>query len=449
MSAAPRETRRKALPAALACALLCAAVVLGERAMCARLERWDVLARDETLFDADPESRLRGLAHNWLRNVTIAHPNFGHFFATPIRALAGAAHALSLAPGDDQERTRDAIGLWVAPLAAGAKTACLFGLAWLLGMGWIRATLLAAVGALSFSQLLFGCLPETYGPSGLALALAYLLLALDLRRGREPRWPAWLAVGVLTTGITITNVAAVALLFLFATRAAGRPLGSSILRTTGFGALCLSINAVLALAGNLAYGQPVDLARELAHKSTHAAGSSPAFAGRMAALPGALADTFAPPAPIAGYIPDPSDEAMCIRVLELPSDPAPRATWLGLAVLALILAGALLTFAARGPWRTLGSASLAVLAFNAALHAGWGSAPFLYSQHWHLSALVLLAIPLAAGERLKRPRTAALALLALALAVHNAALARDVSEKLRAGPLYRDCSSVPSDERLR
>jgi hypothetical protein len=132
-----------------------------------------------------------------------------------------------------------------------------------------------------------------------------------------------------------------------------------------------------------------------------------------------------------------------MRVLELPSDPAPRATWLGLAVLALLLAGAPLTFATRGPWRVLGQASLAVLGFNAALHAAWGSAPFLYSQHWHLSAVLLLAIPLAAGERHKGPRTAALALLALALAVHNAALARDMSEKLRAGPHYRAPRRAP------
>jgi uncharacterized membrane protein YraQ (UPF0718 family) len=64
---------------------------------------------------------------------------------------------------------------------------------------------------------------------------------------------------------------------------------------------------------------------------------------------------------------------------------------LGFLFVGLFVAGALGALRAPAHARRMCGASLAIIAFNWILHSAWGVDLILYSQHWQLSLLVLLA----------------------------------------------------------
>ncbi len=69
--------------------------------------------------------------------------------------------------------------------------------------------------------------------------------------------------------------------------------------------------------------------------------------------------------------------------------------------------------------RSLARASLTVIAFNWVLHGFWGGEQFLYSQHWHMSLLVLLAVTVWALEARGRNTLVALVICVLGIAINN------------------------------
>jgi hypothetical protein len=93
-------------------------------------------------------------------------------------------------------------------------------------------------------------------------------------------------------------------------------------------------------------------------------------------------------------------------------------------LIGLLLLGALARVALRDEkldpvFRSLARASLAVLAFNWVFHGFWGGEQFLYSQHWHVSLIVLLGAAVSAVEARKWNSLAPLVIAVLGVAVSN------------------------------
>jgi hypothetical protein len=73
----------------------------------------------------------------------------------------------------------------------------------------------------------------------------------------------------------------------------------------------------------------------------------------------------------------------------------------------------------RPAFRSVARASLAVLAFNWVFHGFWGGEQFLYSQHWHISLLVLLGAAVSVIEERKRNSVVPLTIAVVSVAASN------------------------------
>ncbi len=359
----------------------------------------------DLFFNADASARLHCMVDDRCGGrSSFSHPNLALFVNPPVRA-AGFAISLGGATGIEPERARRLAALWVSPLASAVKAPIVFYLLLGLGLTLSQATLLALLSAVSFSQLAFGSIPESFALSGALLAAGYLL-ALRCMRLRDRRmWP-WVAIGVLVTGITVSNLAAVAILFgAVGLAARERPL--IVLGRTG-AVVALVLLPTIALTATFGTGYQL--------KGVDIAGGGeyvqrwmrlPRTVERATAMPSALAHTFAAPEPGLGRNIPARFGGARYQYRFLTAHREQRFCfdhWLGAVFIALFALGG---FGYRrappaaherserkpcesGP-RWLCGASLAILAFNWGLHSVWGVDLILYSQHWQAALVVLLA----------------------------------------------------------
>ncbi len=155
------------------------------------------------------------------------------------------------------------VGSQLAPWVGGARTAAvalnaiLAGLGVALAYGFFRirggergtAVALAVVFGLSASQLLFGAIPGTNALAACSLIGSYGLFWLCLGRRRLWLW-AWIAVGVLSFGVTLTNFVQTFVCFAALAVTLGRHEGfgpgRAVARAFVLGTLVVAIAAVLA-----------------------------------------------------------------------------------------------------------------------------------------------------------------------------------------------------------
>lgn len=406
--------------AALALGLLCLALQLHVAhgfAVRGALDQFDVL------FDADTGSRLECMTTDRCGDrSSFAHPALAAFVNPPVRLAAAALQAAGVVDGEAWEARR-LVALGVAPLASALQTLVVFFMLRALGLGRGVAASLTLVNALAFSHLVFGSLPESFALSGLALSLAALLAAREMNGRPVPR-PLWIAVGVFAAGITVTNFVAVALLFA-ATRLALRDrVRVLLLEGVLLGVVVASAVAMIGIASAPLYdlrdvdpGGGVFFTRQWLHEEGRV--------DRAFHLIGIFAATFA--APEIEERENPSALGRHSRYVTMFEVPVRPFGWLAspgaLAMLGLLAAGAVGLARGPRPARFMLGASLALLAFNALLHTFWGSGLILYSQHWQIALVVLLAgLGFWPAFSSRAPRALALGfgVLALALAAGNA-----------------------------
>jgi len=207
-----------------------------------------------------------------------------------------------------------------------------------LGAGPIAATVIGLLSLAAFSGRILG-LPESYGLSGLALAVMFWLATRTARTRRVVTWQ-WLVAGFVATSISITNLAPAAVLAWSALVAAGVPWRAATRRSLAGASAVLAAVAVMHAGTALIVRSTSQL-----HALTL---TNPAAAG---------------PA-----------EGQALRTL---------------IVLPILVLGA---YGARwmADWqRAIMFAALAVVAFSWTLHAWHGTEFFLYSRHWLAAELII------------------------------------------------------------
>ncbi len=381
------RARRRAIAAALA---VTAGVV--NLAIAFHFEGLKGFNQLDLFFNADASARLHCMVENRCGGrSSFSHPNLASFLNPPIRV---AAFAISLggATGTPPVRARRMVALCVSPLASAVKAPIVFYVLLGLGLALSQAGLLALLSAVSFSQLAFGSIPESFALSGALLAAAYLL-ALRCMRVRDRRlWP-WVVIGVLATGVTVSNLVAVAILFGVVGLAAGERLRIVFGRTGAVVVLVLLPTIALTAIFGAGYQlKGVDIAG--GSEYTQRWMKLHRTVDRATSMPSALAHTFAAPEPGLGrnlparlggsryqyrFLTAHREQRFCFD------------HWLGAVFIGLFAIGAFGYRRAPPPARWLCGASLAILVFNWGLHSVWGVDLILYSQHWQMALMVLLA----------------------------------------------------------
>jgi hypothetical protein len=143
-------------------------------------------------FDFDPTRYVHLLGSDVYEPGGVKHP-----LVLMLRPLGWPARALGASPGE--------AAALVTALVGAATVAVVFLFLRRIGAARPEATALAALFAVSASQMITAMVPEAYGPAGFGIALVWLVAAVRLEdpaRGRIARYVA----AVIGFGITTTNV---------------------------------------------------------------------------------------------------------------------------------------------------------------------------------------------------------------------------------------------------
>lgn len=393
-----------------------------------RLDSRGVFEEYNLLFDSDPIVQLASISHGtgaYGRNFI--HPNFANFTNTPVR-LAARVVGPRDASAEQRARLRRSIGLLVVPVVSAFKGLAVFACFYWLGLSLAPTALLTALSVVSFSQLVFGSTPDHFALSGLAIALGYLLVIDLAKHDGRVRWWAWIGVAVLATGTTITNLIIVSLLLWVALYFSRREIRGTTLLTGRLVVLAAALTVAIALGLNTLHGTRNQQARwQFRQWVERHVGSEPI--AQLGRFPAAVTHAVAPPAPrvienrIGKTLPDKLDFQFSLTPqngYDFLLDP------LGIGIVGLAGFGAVRGFRAPAPLRAVTASSLAVLGYNWVLHGFWGQEYFLYSQHFQLSILMLMAVGLFVEPTRRVAGSAALTAIVVAVAWNNAIRLRDM-----------------------
>ena len=387
-----------------------------------RLDKLGVFDQNDVLFDADPEVRLDALAHGWGGRSWI-HPNLANFFNPPIRVL-GILSQHGHIVTHTQKEVRRTLGLFILPLASSLQTFVMFWVFSFLDLSLFQVSLLTILNLFSFSQLIFGSIPDHFGLTGLIISIC-LLLAIDLiRRNGKMRWWAWISVSVVAVGITITNGITVGLLLWITLAFVLKKIAKPTLITAAVLGVSGIINVSTGLVLNQMYygGQnfedSLDHVRYVVTEYTHQD-----VGNGFLRFPAAVIDTLSPRAiKVKDYEVGIKDGLRYRIQFSLEDAPAVNyrpQQFLRLVVFLLFGIGAFCFVWADMPMRCLGVAAIMVLAYNWVLHGFWGTEMILYSQHWQAVTVLLIAGVLLSRSRRLPAVTLLLGLIVTTLIINN------------------------------
>lgn len=377
----------------LVIALLVAAVVFGWNYRLERdFDRLRTLTQYDVLFNADPITRLDSIANGKaLPNEMVIHPGFKLFFSRPIRLAGKLARAFGAINSSSKAEYdfRRSLGLLVVPTVSGLTIALTYGLLLAVGLPRRSALLMSVLAASSFSQLIFGSVPDHMPVTGLSVAIC-LALVVDMAKnaGSVRFWP-WTLAGAFTTTTTITNSIPFALVFATSSLLSTCSPLRAIRRTLLICASSAVVSLVIFGAGRyVCRSQPwPDNAA-----GKHASGY---LKNDIARAPAALLDAFSPHWLVQVEMPPKVRESNIYssggRIdPTFYTDPNPPLVPIALMT-ALTISGTFACWRGPKPLRVVGAASAVIVAFNLALFSVWGDGFFLYSQHWLVAQTILLA----------------------------------------------------------
>jgi hypothetical protein len=439
-SVSPRIVPRATLLVALALGFFSFCIHF---ALARKLNADGAIARINLFFDCDTGWYLDGFAFGTggmgsYGGRGIVHPNVANLVHPPVSLLS---RAVGVFAGERAEsKARHALALAVVPLAAAVATTFLFLCLRVAGLRSGAALLGVALSLVSFSGLLFGVLPESFGLTGAALAFVFFLVSLAARTGKVATVP-WLVAGTLLLSITVTNLVPFAIVLSFVVYLQGRR-PREVLEYSGKMVLgSIALTAVLFVVLTLAHGAFGELRLGGGQlEDLHPPGLEAAWN-----FPRALIATLVPPQPSALLSSEARgpggargdsvvrftfrDDLNQIKeddksvTSTLPAEPNPLLVTIGSVLLLFSVALALygLPRLAVAP-RTLLLAALLLIGFNWMFHSIFGKELFLYSQHWQVALVVVISTALADSSRVGVVARCVVLLLTLVAAIRSALL---------------------------
>ncbi|MCG8566477.1 MAG: hypothetical protein MI747_15480 [Desulfobacterales bacterium] len=151
-------------------------------------------------FDTDPNTTLQSFAHAWGRHA-VSHPII-ELFAIPIRILEIIVSRLGFI--SDRIQFREIIALGICPFISTLSIHIFYKLLMEMNLKTDQAISICAIYGLSFSNLMFAVLPETYALSSFFILTLFYYYLRNRNRDYDNTW-IWYTIGVFLAGITITN----------------------------------------------------------------------------------------------------------------------------------------------------------------------------------------------------------------------------------------------------
>lgn len=347
------------------------------------LDEWDVI------FDTDPVSALSSIANGWGGGTPgFSHPNFSYFFSLPIRAFARIASGLMLG---EEHFIRKQLALLVVPMASAVQAGLIYLILRRWSLGIVQASLLTMVAIVSFSQLIFGSVPDSFGVSSLVIATAIFLMAAGIGGTSTKGFACWVVLGVVGAGVTITNIVPISILHFFSTLSTAPTLVIAAFRTIVAAIVAVAATLAIAFLGTALYGHNQRAFYEDMSRS-EALQTEPTK--RFTAFPLTLANTLLAPTP--NIV---ENRPAILKHHKYPYsftfDGSPNRSspefLSSILVLAMVMLGAINLMQGSSRDRRFAMALLAILTYNWILHSFWGTELFLYSSHWLVPELLLLS----------------------------------------------------------
>ncbi len=381
-------------------------------------------------FDADANTNLQSLAHGWGRH-TVIHP----LLETPafgFRLVSSAAGILGLAV--DPVAVREILALMLNPAAVGVTLLLFHGSLRNIAFTRLDAALWTGVFAAGLSTIVFGAMPETYALSSLLIVACFYLYSRSAaaraagRPNDGPPGAIWMALAAAIAGVTVTNVAAFAVIYGAHLRFnRNRSMAEAAVVSVGMAAAGLV--AVIAMYEVVHLVVPIEKGQYVV--SRYIVGGIDEIPGNVIHFVGASSSVLLPigvdsmPNGLCG-------EWTCNQLVLNRNNvsPLPTIAWLKAAgVLALWVYCARIAIRTPGRTREVLLIAAGVILSNLSIHSVFGSEMFLYTQHWVLAAVVLPAIAL------RDHRRVGFALLLTMLYLDAAFLSQvDALVQMRGGP---------------
>lgn len=378
------------------------------------------------LWQTDPEKWIPTLTDG-AGAPTLRHPLYQIFFY-PIIKLLGAVFGGG---------AKEVSVLLLNPLWSGVKAGALFAIFRVLGFSRAAGAIMAILGMISFSQVVFGSVPDHMAVSGALITLLFLQAVLAMTYADLDKQWIWVILGIVVIGVTISNAAIFFIVYGSVRLASGESIVRSAIRAGAFTvSLCLAVG-VMAATVSYFFWDPAEDSYETFWQFFHlSVRKIYSHATRfplmlwytiIADTPTAYhssyyADLGAPMATVFDYI--------MHRVRLTPGNLLVSAQ-----MLALTVGGLWLWWRRDSSFRGLAVAAALVILFNGVLHAIWGAGYYYYSQHWHTPLLIALGGWLTLSGLAYRITVAVLVIAIAAALVRNYVVYQFIYDTLGAGPL--------------
>lgn len=339
------------------------------------------------LFNTDPWKFIPIVAHGE-GSPTFRHPLLQTFFSQPV-AISAQIVASIMPDNPDKVALREPIILFLTPALSGLKAAALYVLFGALGMKRWPAIIVSCLGVVSFSQVIYGAVPDHFAVSGALLTFVFLLGAFAVIDKRFNHFALWIPLGIVATGVTITNVAIVAIVYAAVQLRYGVGIIRVISRSAVLGVLVIAVTLAVSywfagmnwygVAGTASQEWPTgEFVRDDPTRIVRAAAKYPAIVGYS----------------IFGGTPVFYERELYDGIV-VDYDPKlyPAEIMFGLSMLGVVLGGLIFWWRHSVASRWLALAAAASLIFNGFLLAVYGGQLdyIVFSQHWHASLMILVA----------------------------------------------------------
>lgn len=350
------------------------------------------------LFHSDPVIKNSAFVHGRAKRAWIlAHPNLANFFYLPIKLTSTVINFLVDGDQKSEIRIREILALLIVPSISAVNAMTITLLFFLLKFNLSQIFFLVSLSIFSFSQTIFGSMPECFAINGLFISLTFLL-SFHLYRTNSIHWIAWIILGTFGVGLTITNLIPLAAIFFVSCFSISPNARFSIRKTLVLLLASLSITFLFSTLGQLKRGSNLLSKGNVQSTKNYTLNFfDEEIIKKSVAFPAAVANSLTPGRVVVIEDPNMKDYGESERgkylhrftidyhFYGIPYVFVVAFTWL------VISCGAIFLFNRGDVYRKLAISSLVILAYNWVFHAVWGSEYFLYSQHWMSSVMILVS----------------------------------------------------------